>query len=348
MKKFFPLLKDPRELLKAGGPVVSLASPDEMAYYGPMRVGSPPQNFTIIFDTGSSDFWVPSVRCTSNACKGKHLYDSARSYTYQADGSPFSIQYGTGAVSGILSKDVVTIGGISAKDQTFSEMISSPGTEFDGTPFDGICGMAYPALASSKADPPFFSMMNQGALDAPVFSFYLRKGANGASGGHMTLGGYDLADYIGNVVWLPVIDKAYWLVELNSVAVGGRAVAPKAQAIIDTGTSLIACPESIARSINRMLGGVSMGAGMTVLDCGRITSMPMIKIKLGGFATFSLRPIDYVIKVDQDTCVSGFVGVNFKGSNGQPGWVIGDVFLRPYFSIFDAGTNRVGLAIARP
>ncbi len=108
MKKFYPILKDPSELLliKSISPsLVSLASPDEMAYFGPMQVGTPPQNFTIIFDTGSSDFWVPSVRCASQAaCKGKNLYKSMNSSSYVRDGRQFSIQYGTGAVSGYLSK----------------------------------------------------------------------------------------------------------------------------------------------------------------------------------------------------------------------------------------------------
>lgn len=73
-------------------------------------VGTPPQLFQVVFDTGSSDLWVTDKACTTDACTTKSRYDNDSSSSYERDGRPFTIQYADlTSITGIMGKDVVSV-----------------------------------------------------------------------------------------------------------------------------------------------------------------------------------------------------------------------------------------------
>ncbi|NXI60688.1 CATE protein, partial [Chloroceryle aenea] len=318
-------------------------------YYGVVSVGTPPQRFTVVFDTGSSNFWVPSAYCISEACRIHQKFKSFLSDSYEHGGEAFSLQYGTGQLVGIAGKDTLKISNISIKGQDFGESVFEPGPTFALAHFDGVLGLGYPSLAVGNALPVFDSIMNQQLVEEPIFSFYLKRGDDTENGGVLILGGIDHSLYKGSIHWVPVTEKSYWQIHLNNIKIQGRVTfcSHGCEAIVDSGTSLITGPSSQIRRLQEYIGASPSHMGEFLVDCRRLSSLPYISFMIGHHE-YKLTAEQYVVKEsidDQTFCMSGFQSLDITTRTG-PLWILGDVFMSAFYCIFDRGNDRVGFAKA--
>ncbi|XP_014441815.1 napsin-A [Tupaia chinensis] len=263
---------------------VPLSNFMDVQYFGEIGLGTPPQNFSVVFDTGSSNLWVPSKRCHffSVPCWFHHRFNPKASSSFHPNGTKFAIQYGTGRLAGILSKDKLTVGDLlPRKDWAWK---SRPRLQEVGLSGKAWASLERPSFLA--AGPCFQRSPNPGVM---------LLGTVGISGG----------------------------------AKGG------------TGAEL-----DLASSLAPLLP-------QYLVRCSDIPKLPSVSFLLGG-VWFNLTAQDYVIQVARagvHLCLSGFQALDMPPPVG-PLWILGDVFLGTYVTVFDRGdTNsgaRVGLARARP
>ncbi|NP_001148782.1 aspartic proteinase oryzasin-1 precursor [Zea mays] len=285
--------------------VIALKNYMNAQYFGEIGVGSPQQKFTVIFDTGSSNLWVPSSKCYfSIACYFHSRYKSGQSSTYKKNGKPAAIRYGTGSIAGFFSEDSVTLGDLVVKDQEFIEATKEPGLTFMVAKFDGILGLGFQEISVGNATPVWYNMVKQGLISDPVFSFWFNRHADEGEGGEIVFGGMDSSHYKGDHTFVPVTRKGYWQFNMGDVLVDGKSTgfcAGGCAAIADSGTSLLAGPTAIITEINEKIGA----AGVVSQECKTVVSQ------------YGQQILDLLLAETQPTKICSQVGLcTFDGTHG--------------------------------
>ncbi|KAG0328976.1 hypothetical protein BGZ99_003840 [Dissophora globulifera] len=300
-------------------------------YYGQVQIGYPQQTFNVVFDTGSSDLWIPSARCTEEGCLSHHRFDGLQSDSYSSTNPPlpFEIEYGTGEVAGVISEDIVSLGGVVTKKPIrFAESLTSSSL-FTRAVFDGVFGLAYQEMSSSGALPPFMAMMEQKAVQRGMFGFFMGKGH-----GELALGGYDESRVEDNkVLWSKVVKKGYWEIKMDKVKADNTdVIKASAHALVDTGKTLSPSRKSACNPIKQLTLAITSNR-----------DMPTLQFQISG-KMFEVPPELYTLQeIAPGRCMSGFAGEDVDGT----AWILGDVFLRSVYSIFDFENNRVGFGKLR-
>uniref|UniRef100_A0A2K5JGP1 renin n=1 Tax=Colobus angolensis palliatus TaxID=336983 RepID=A0A2K5JGP1_COLAP len=342
MARLGPEWSQPMKRLALGNTTSSVILTNYMdtQYYGEIGIGTPPQTFKVVFDTGSSNVWVPSSKCSRlyTACVYHKLFDASDSSSYKHNGTELTLRYSTGTVSGFLSQDIITVGGITVT-QMFGEVTEMPALPFMLAEFDGVVGMGFIEQAIGRVTPIFDNILSQGVLKEDVFSFYYNRNSQ-SLGGQIVLGGSDPQHYEGNFHYINLIKTGVWQIQMKGVSVGSSTLLCEdgCLALVDTGASYISGSTS---SIEKLME--ALGAKKRLFD---VRSQRGKVLRVGGAPPGISSQIPQESYSSKKLCTLAIHAMDIPPPTG-PTWALGATFIRKFYTEFDRRNNRIGFALAR-
>ncbi|KAG5355177.1 Acid protease [Yarrowia sp. B02] len=235
---------------------------NHLIYYDTnITIGTPPQQFTVDLDTGSSDLWV-----AADGSKG--AYNPKKSSTYQDYKPGFGISYGDGShASGDWVKDTVTFGGASVPQFVFAAA-SSVNSELQifGIGYTGNEASNYQSEQNGQTfqyDNFPIRLAKDGVIDTPAYSLFLDS--LDSSTGSVLFGGVDTSKFSGDLAILKTLAEdgqtkpKEFLVTLDSVdvEVNGKthnALDKTRHVLLDSGTTLTYLPTETYKTLINALG----------------------------------------------------------------------------------------------
>lgn len=302
------------------GSSVPLKNRERLMYYGDVHIGTPARTVTVDFDTGSDVLWVPVPDVPSLT-----LIDS---------GELVENRYLDGTtITGYLGLDSVGFPGL---DQAVNVTLAQFQMPEGGSPFapsQGIMG-----LSRLKEGRAMYESKAQGITDKNVFAFEFTR--DGSLMGELFVGGYN-TELIGDspMLTLPVVEEdSHWTIHATGVKAGSASISEPVNTVIDTGCSLNVLPESIytglITEIAKRTEIQSAGQGLYAVPCaGTYPDLPDFVIEAAG-GSMTLFPHEYIFNF-RGECVIGF------SPNAVPFMIMGDVFMRKYYTIFDGDSDSI-------
>lgn len=326
--------------------------------FGTLYVGTPPQEFAVAFDTGSGNLMLPSMLCKSIACLSHRPYDGRTSATStpiafldevdkplpeSGTRETVRVSVGTGALSGNLVKDKVCLGpeeNLCVKTE-FIEALTMSDEPFSLLPYDGILGLAMPGTSLSTYFNYMGNIAEAQSLKSNRFSVWMAKAGIDTEDSEITFGAFSEERMGSAITWHAVAkpETGMWQIVLNDLVVNNAKLdlcRKGCMAAFDTGTAVIGGPTATIKAVIAELD--------VKVDCTNYDKLPLFGFVFGD-TTLKLSKEDYVMKTN-DGCYTQFFSIDIPPPKG-PLMLLGDPFLRRYYTIYDRDSLRIGVAFAR-
>lgn len=245
-------------------------------YTAEITIGTPPQSFSMILDTGSANLFIDSSKCLMATCTQHAQFQCDLSETCQESNKMLEVEFGSGSINGEMIMDTLVFDSLPIENQHIAAITKTDSGIFEMADFDGIVGLSFPSLAAYNYSPVMDSIINGKLLKHNVFSFYYSRKNDGLDS-RFILGGYDSSLMASEVHYHKVIKEYYWQVKVDQILVNGVAntmICPMGgcKAIADTGTTLISAP---SRALGTLLNELNID-----YDCSNYAELPTLTYSL--------------------------------------------------------------------
>ncbi|KAJ3020170.1 Vacuolar protease A [Thoreauomyces humboldtii] len=371
--KHVPVKKGPHHGYKPwrfpGQEPVTYSSLENGAYYGEVEVGTPAQKFSVLLDTGSSDFWLYA---DGGHKKKDSLYYPGASKTNKDAHKVTHIGYGDGSVAQFAwQNDTIKFAGKHVKTSIGAALLSLNNVthaEATSATNHGLMGLSWQDGNTANYRPPVQQMAADGIIPRSMFGLYLGNEKN-STDGQLTIGGVDPKHFVvKDLAWNPSpvafnnpkYGHNWWNIYVDEIKVGHwsnkttrsdtHGKGGDAEYILDSGTSFLSLPTPLVDKLvaitDAKLVSASTVTGGYAVDCKHRKTAPKLTFVIGG-KPYTLNADEWIgmdahkVEVPGTTC---FLEVYDNGLS--PPNILGGPFLRKFYSVYDFDHSRTGLARA--
>ncbi|CAK57151.1 unnamed protein product (macronuclear) [Paramecium tetraurelia] len=274
-------------------------------------------SFKVIFDTGSSQMWLPSINC--QRCNKNQIGIVCEQPTCIPSQEQASITYHVGALIGVKCLGMFSI------NEHFDEsqfILVDEVTGMEGAIYDGVVGLQQSS--------------NHSFIEWPISFYYNFENSNRQSS--ITFGGYDESLFNKEIRYVKSDEQ--WIISSEKIDMNG-ILGVDLYAMIDSGSSLLIFPKNILVNLQNVFTNC---VWTEIIKCScptnDISEFPTIKILLDS-QEFSLEPQFYIHTNNHEPICYVLIS-NIRSHNDQL-MILGSPFMRKYYTIFDKQNSQIGL-----
>ena len=206
---------------------------------------------------------------------------------------------------------------------------------------DGILGIGRGDTVSGSAQL-MTSLLDAKLIENKIYGIHLSRSKDNVKDGELNLGEVNKARFSGDLIWLDCVpnDTGFWEIKLADARVDGANIGLAGRtAIMDTGTSYILMPPSDALALHSKIAGYAQDGETFSVPCDTGSDLAFSF----GAQEYNISSADWVGgSLASGLCQSKIVG---RQTFNESQWLVGDVFLKNVYSVFDFEENRVGLGV---